>query len=136
MFRQATYIVMAFDNGGASRAGLDDIRVDGSLGEKIYFAELLRFFFKHTDEFFSDNFPLPFGGMDAGKTEQKSMFGIDTDKLKVTPGECGLNLVRFIFAHETVVHEDAGERLPNGFREKSCSNGGINPAGKSQQHLA
>ena len=74
--------------------------------------------------------------MDAGQTKQKSLFGIDTDKLKVTPGKCGLNLVRFIFAHQTVVHKDAGERLSDGFGEKSCSNGGINPSGKSQQHFA
>jgi len=60
---QAADIVMGFDQGGRIAVygnALDNIRIQGSLGQKLGLADRRGGFFKDADEFSSDDFPFFF----------------------------------------------------------------------------
>ena len=51
---------MGFDDSGFSKAGFNDIRINGSLNQVIYGTDLLCFLFKYTDELFTNDFSFLF----------------------------------------------------------------------------
>ena len=55
--RQASHVVVGLDDCGFSaKPAFYHVRVDGSLHQEVYRADLLGFFFEYADEFFPDDF--------------------------------------------------------------------------------
>ena len=61
MLREAAYIVVGLDHCRFSKAGFDDIGVNGSLNQIVYGADFFCFLLKYTDKFFADNLALFLG---------------------------------------------------------------------------
>ena len=83
MFRKSAYVVVGLDNSGFSKTGLNHIRVNRTLYEVIYFANLLCFFLKYADELFADDLTL---ALRIGYTCQlvvETLLCIDTDEVQL-----------------------------------------------------
>ena len=78
---QAAHIVVALDDGGGARAGLDHIGIDGALCQIVHCADLFRLFLKDTDEFFPDDLALALRIGLVRQLCQKTLLCIDTDKI-------------------------------------------------------
>ena len=65
-----------------------------------------------------------------GQLQEEPGLGVHPDKVDVPLGKGGFHLVALVQAHETVVHEHAGELLAHGFRQQGGNDGGIHAAGE------
>ena len=133
---EAAHVVVALDDGGVAEAGLDDVGVDGALGQEVHLADLLGFLLKDPDELLADDLALVLRLRDAGQLPQEAGLGVHPDEVQVPLGEGLFHLVALIKAHEAVVHKDAGELAAHGLREKRRGHGGIHAAGEGQEHPA
>ena len=110
--------MVALDHCGFSKSGFDDIRVNGSLNEEVYRTDLLCFFFKYTDKFFTDNLSLCFRFGYAGEFCIETILCVYTDEIQVVWSlrpEYGFYFVAFIFTQKAMVYEYAGELLSDCF---------------------
>ena len=73
--------MVALDDGGGARAGLDHIGIDGALCQIVHCADLFRLFLKDTDEFFPDDLALALRIGLVRQLCQKTLLCIDTDKI-------------------------------------------------------
>ena len=133
---QTADVVVALDDGCVAAATLDDVWIDGTLCEIIDSTDLLAFVFKNADEFFADDLALALWIGDAGKLAEKTLGRIDADEIHAAVGERCFNFVAFVFAHETVVNENAGELAANGFGNELRCNGAVYTAGEGEQHFS
>ena len=125
--------MVALDHGRLARAGLDHVGIDGSLSQEVDPADLFGLRFKDADEFFSDDLPflLRFGY--ARQMREEALLRIHPDEVQIPAGKRGFHLISLILAHQAVIDKDAGQSLPDGFRQQGRRDGGIHPAGKRQQ---
>ena len=81
IIRESAHIMVGFDHCGFAKAGLDDIRINRTLDKEIYSADFFRFFFKHTDEFLTDNLTFRFRLGYSRKFTVKTLLSIHTNKI-------------------------------------------------------
>ena len=79
MIRKTSDIVVALDDSGISRSGLDYIRINSSLNKEIDCANLLCLFFEDADELFTDNLSLTLRIGNACEFREETLFSIDAD---------------------------------------------------------
>ena len=136
---QAADIVVALDDGGLAETALNDIGIDRPLHEEIDLADLLRFGFKDTDEFFADNLALLLRFCHSLEFFIETLLGIDADKVQVVRtfrAEHGLDLVALVLSEEAVIDEDARQLLADRLREQDRRHGGVDAARKRTECLA
>ena len=128
--------MVGLDNSGFSKTGLNYIRVNRTLYEVIYFANLLCFFLKYADELFADDLTL---ALRIGYTCQlvvETLLCIDTDEVQlvrtVRTKYC-LYLVTLVFTKQTVIDEYAGQLVADRFRHQDACYGRVYTAGQSQK---
>ena len=110
VLRKSPDIVMGFDHGRITFSAFDHIRIDRSLSQDIDLTQLLGFFFKDADEFFTNGFSFIFGIRDPFQFLQKALLRIDPDQLQSKGIPEGLfDHVRFVFSEKSVIHKDAGK---------------------------
>ena len=126
--------MVAFDDRRAPAAGFDHIRIDGALGQIVHLPQLSALLLKYPDEFLPDALTLFLRLTHAGKALQETVRRVHPQEAGSPSGEGRLHLVPLVFPQETVVHEDAGELIPHRLRQQRRADGGIHPAGQSQQH--
>ena len=84
----------------------------------VYRTDLLCFFFKYTDKFFTDNLSLCFRFGYAGEFCIETILCVYTDEIQVVWSfrpEYGFYFVAFIFTQKAMVYEYAGELLSDCF---------------------
>ena len=118
--------MMRFDHrtSGSDSAALHNIRINGSLCEKVHRADLLRFLFKDLNEFRADELALLLRLRDTRKQVVITLLCIDTDEIQIKitfRSENCFHLIALILAKKTMIHKNAGQLLPNCFRKKCCS---------------
>ena len=111
--------MVGFDHCGfTTKTGLYNVRVDGSLYKEVYSTDLLCFFFKDTDKFFTDNLTLCFRFFYSGELVIITLLGIDTDKVQVVrtvrTKNC-LNFIAFVLTEQTVIYKYTGQLFTDGF---------------------
>ena len=99
--RKSAYIVVGLDNRGFStQSAFYNIGIDSSLCQKVYSTNLLCFFFKYTNELFTNNLTLALRFCNSCKLVIISLLRIDTDKVQVEltlVAKYSLYLITFIF---------------------------------------
>ena len=121
---------------GLDRAALQDVGVDGALGEELDAVELAGLFFKHADELGADDLALAFRLGHAGQLVQEAVHRIHINQIGVhLIAEDLDDLLGLALAQQAVVHMHAHELLAHSLDEQSRHNGGINAARQGQQHL-
>ena len=99
--RKSAYIVVGLDNCGFStQSAFYNIGIDSSLCQKVYSTNLLCFFFKYTNELFTNNLTLALWFCNSCKLVIISLLRIDTDKVQVEltlVAKYSLYLITFIF---------------------------------------
>ena len=125
--------MMRFDHSGFSaQAALYHIRINSSLRQEVYGADLLCLFLKHTDEFLADNLTLLLRLCHTGQLAIISFLCIDTDKIQVKipfRSEDCLYFVPFIFSEEAMINKYTGQLLSDSSGKKSCCHRRIHAAG-------
>ena len=81
---QTADVVVALDNSGlTAQTALNNIRVNGTLCQKIHLADLLCLLFKYADELFTNDLTLAFRLSDASQLCKVAVAGIHTDKVDI-----------------------------------------------------
>ena len=103
-------------NVAAGRArGLDDVGVNGALGEPAHVVEGLRLLLENLDEQVADELALLLRIVNASERREKAILGIDADHLHAQMlGEGRHDLLRLVQAQQSVVDEYAGELIADG----------------------
>ena len=139
MVRKTAYIVVGLDDRTLAKTALDHIRVDGTLHQEVYGADLLCLFLKNANKLFADNLTFLFGFSDTCKLLIEALLGIDADKVKVI-GTIGAKdrfyLIAFVLAEKAVIYEDTSKLLAHCLGHQDCCHRGIHAAGKCTKHLA
>jgi len=126
---QPADIVVGLDGRCSPAAALDDIRVERPLGQERDVLELVGLGLEDPDELLADPLALLLGVGDTGQSREEALPSIDVDELEVEgPTEDRGDAVGLALAHEPVVHEDAGETLPDGPPEQGGAHGGVDTA--------
>ena len=133
---QSADVVMTLYDGGDVGAGLDDVGVYRTLNEIVNGADLPALVLEHTDKLLTDDLALRFGIGDALESAEEAILCVHTDEVYIAVLKRRLDLVALVFAHETVVHENAGELIADSLAQKRRCNGGVYAAGERKQHLA
>ena len=81
MLRKPAHIVVGLNHSRLAQAGLNHIRVNGSLDQIIHGANLLCLFFEYTDEFLTYDFTLCLRLFHALQPCIEPLLGIHTDKV-------------------------------------------------------
>ena len=121
----------------SAKSAFYNVRINRSLCKEFYCTDLLCFFFKNTDKFFSDNFTLCFRFCNSGKLVVVSFLCIDTDKVQVKltiRSKYCLNFIAFILTKKTVIYKYAGKLFADCSGKQSCCHRGINSAWKRKKY--
>ena len=121
----------------SAKSAFYNVWVNRSLCKEFHCTNLLCFFFKNTDKFFSDNFTLCFRFCNSGKLVVVSFLCIDTDKVQVKltiRSKYCLNFIAFILTKKTVIYKYAGKLFANCSGKQSCCHRGINSAWKRKKY--
>ena len=124
------------DHAFAADAAFHHVGIDGALDQKVHLADLFGFFFKNTDEFFSDDLAFTLGIGDALQTAQKPILRVDTDDLDAQNTHGLHHLIALVFAQQAVIHKDTGQLIAHRPVEKGGSHRAVHAAAQRQQHLA
>ena len=131
ILRQAAYVVVRFD-----AVGLQNVGIDGALGQEVDALQLFGLIVEHLNEFLSDDFPLGFGIGDTGQLVQETVHGVHIDQVGVHFVTEDLDhLLRLPFSEQTVVYMNTDQLLANGLDQQGGHHGRVHAAGQSQQHL-
>lgn len=124
--------MVEFDVGAVAAVsvpGLDDIGIEGALGEEVGAVDFVGGLFEDLDEPMPDAFSLDLRLIDPGEIIKEGFGGIDdaeVDFEMVTEGV--FDEIAFFVAEESVIDEDAGELVADGFVEECSDDGGIDAA--------
>ena len=128
---QAAHVVV-----GLHAVALEDVGVDGALGEEFDAFLLAGFFLKHADEFGTDDFALLFGLFHAGELVEEAVNSVHVDEVGVhLVAEHFHHLFGFALAEQAVVHVHAHELAADGLDEEGGHHRGVHAAGKGKQDL-
>ena len=128
---QAAHVVVRLDG-----AGLQDIGIDGALGEEADAVELFGFLGKDVDKHLADDLALLLGIGDAGKLVEEAVHRVDVDEVRVhLVAEDLDHLLGLALAEKAVIDMDADELPAHSPDEKRRDDGGIHAAGEGQQDL-
>src|SRR5690606_7328358 len=135
---QAADVVVALDQGGrvvADGHALDHVGIERALGEVVGVTDGLEGFFEHFDEGVADDLALFLGVGDALETAQEELRRVNDTQIDLeVPRVERLDLFAFAGAEQAVVNEDAGELLADGLVDERGGHGGIDSAGKAEEH--
>ncbi len=130
---------MALDHRGrvaGNGYGFNHIRVEGPLRQELGIADLLLRFFEDFDEGIADNHALLFGLGYPGQAAQENIGGILVVELDIEIfAEDVADAVALIGPEESVIDEDAGQLIADGFMEQYGRHAGIHPAGEAQDDM-
>ncbi|CDB20059.1 cytosine deaminase [Blautia sp. CAG:52] len=119
MLRQTTYVVVGFDHGGFSaNATFYNIRINSSLYQEVHSTDFLCFFFKYTDELFTDDFSLCFRFFHTFQFLIEPFLCVDPDKIQViisVRSEDCFYFIAFVLSQKTMVYEYTGQLIANCF---------------------
>ena len=73
--------MVRLDHGRFSKAGLNNIRIDGSLYQEVNCTDFLCLFLKYTDKLLTDDFSLLLRICLTGQLIIETLLSIDTDKV-------------------------------------------------------
>ncbi len=118
-------------------ARLDHVGVERALDEVLGVVEARGLLLEDADELLADDLPLRLGVRDPGEPVQEALLRVDGDErhLELVP-EGGHHLVALVLAHEAVVHEHAGELVPDRPVGEQRGHRRVHPAGQAADHLA
>ena len=132
--------VMVALNGGRlatrlARAGLDDVGIDGALGQILDRLAIGLELLRHGEELFpelrTDDATLLLGLGHAGQKLGIAVLGVDVDKVDVKLlSEDLLHLLGLALAQQAVVDEHAGHLLAHGASAQRGHDGGVDAAGQ------
>ena len=121
---------------GLDGARLDDVRVDGSLGQETDAVQLTGLFLEHADEFRADDLPLLLGIRYAGQLVQETVHRIHVHQVGVELiAEHANNLLRLALAEESVIDMDGDQLLSDSLDEQRRNYRRVHPAGQGEQHF-
>ena len=109
---------MRLDDSGFAEAGLDDVRIDRTLHQKVHSTDFLCFLFKDADELLADDLALSLRLGHAGKPGIEALLRVDADKVQViwtVRSEDCLDLIALVLAQQTMINKDAGQLLADRF---------------------
>ena len=131
ILRQTAHVVV-----GLHRAALQNVGVNGALGQKLNAVQLAGLFLEDPDELGADDLALLLRFGHTGKLVQKTVHRVHIDEIGVhfVPEDPD-DLLGLALAQETVVHVHAGELLAHSLDEQRRHHGRIHAAGKGQQDL-
>ena len=124
----------------ATHAGLDDVRIDRALSEKVDVAVLLlevaRRVGEDVDELAADALALELGIGDALRLLEEPLLAVECDEVHAELTlEDLLDHLAFVEAHAAMVDEDADELLADCLVEKRRADGRVDAAGQRKKHL-
>ena len=127
--------MVALDDGGLIRAGLNHVRVDGALREEGHVGVAAGFLFKGAGELKADDLALLLGLGHAGDRGKEALGRVDGDEVQIHAGEYVGDLFGLVFAHEAVVDIDAQKLLSDGAGKERRADRRIHAAGQAEKHL-
>ena len=116
-------------------AAFDDIGIGRALPQKICI-NLFSLTIENINEGRTDDLALGFGVRDIDQFAQEFFAGIHPHHPQVERREEGLHLLHFVFPHEPVIHEHAGELLSDGLVQQQRRDAGIHAAAEAKYHAA
>src|SRR5690606_27020198 len=112
----------------------DDIRIQGSLSQKLEVIELCGFLLEHINKLVADNFPFLLRIVDAGQLAEESLPRVDLDHLHIELADEGFHdAIRFAFAQQTVINKHTGQIVADRLMNQDGYNGGVNTAGQGTE---
>ena len=119
---------------GLYPVALQDIRVDGPLGQEGDALQLPGLLVKHLDELAADDLPLALRLVHSGQQVQEAVRGVHIDQVGVQLVFEHLDdLLTLAFAHEAVVHVDAHQLFANGLDQQGGHHRGVHATAEGQQ---
>ncbi len=139
--REGNQVVVALDRGGLAAglagAGLDDVWVDGALGQVLDPVELLGDGEELLPELRADAAALLLRVRHAGQQPGVALLRVHVDQGHVELlAEDLLHHLGLALAEHAVVHEHAGELVADGAVHERGHDGGVDAAGEREDHLA
>ena len=126
--RQAAHIVMGLD-----RTALQNIRIDGTLGQETNPLQLAGLLLEHPDKLRADDLPLLLRLAYPCQLVQEPVHRVHIDQIGVhLIPEYPDHLLRLALAQQAVVYMHAHQLLANGPDQQRRHHGGIYPAGQCQ----
>ena len=121
---------------GLDGAALQDVRVDGSLGQEFNPRQLPGFLLKDPDELCADDLPFGLRVGHPGQLVQETVHRVDIDQVGIhLVAEHLDHLFRFSLPQQAVVYMDAGELLTHRLDQQGGYHRRVHPAGQGQQDL-
>ena len=135
---QTAHVVVGLDGllalGGL--LGLQNVGVDGTLGQEGNALELAGLLGEDGDELLADDLALALGIGNAGQQAQEVVGGVHIDQVGIQAVlEHGDDALGLVLAHETVVDVDTDELLADGLDQQCSNDGRIDAAAQGQQDL-
>ena len=136
---QAADVVVALDDSGGAvdAAALDDVGVDGSLGEEVGVGDAGGLALEDTDEAFANDAALGFRIGEAAEGGKEIGGGVDGDELQVEAfSERGFDFGRFVGSQEAGVDKDGGEPAADGAGYEGGGDGAVDAAAEAADYVA
>lgn len=106
------------------------------MGQESRIAHVFCVFLEHIDKELADDLALGLGVRDTVELAQEQLLLVSVDQRHVVVvAEHGDDLFGLTLAQQTVVNEDAGQLIANGFVNQHGGDGGVHAAGKATDHL-
>ena len=135
---QTAHVVVGLDGLLAlgSLLGLQDVGVDGTLGQEGDALQLPGLVGEDGDELLADDLALALGVRDTGQQAQEVIGGVHIDQVGVQALPEHLDdALGLVLAHEAVVDVDTDELLADGLDQQGSHDGRVDAAGEGQQDL-
>ena len=137
-FGEPPHVVVGFDDGAwptEGRAGFDQVRVEGSLGEEFRITDLPRLFIENLDENPSDDFPLPLRVRHPAEAVEEGLPSPgETDVHLKMLAEEDADFFGLLESEKTVVDEDAGEPAADRPVKQNCRNRRVDAPRETENH--
>ena len=127
------------DSGFTAKTGFYNIRVNSSLRQEVYRTDLLCFFLKDADKFFTNDFALMLRLGNSCQFAIVTILCIDTDKVKIEVScrsKYLLNLVAFVFTKKSVIYKYTSKLFTDCLGEQTCCHRRVYTTGQCQKHFA
>jgi len=137
-FGQAADVVMALDGlaRAADAAGLDDVGIERALDQPVdstgFLGDARGFVVENGDELRADALALDLGVGDAGQLFEEAGAGVHGHDIEAQlVAQVLLHALKFVFAQDAVIDEDAGELRADCFVDQHGRDRGIDSAGEA-----